>query len=346
MKEGDKAQSGSWLGRMKSWLPQVAITPGVAVTILASLAISCPGLLRVARGEVPGARMDLEAGILGGIDVHRLITYICFHEDLSSLVCSCLLIWYFGGGFEENMGTVKFFFLTPLFAVSSGLVYLAILATGLHLPMDDRVQGFTAVAFSMMCVFIARSSLKRLMFFGFMVPIKIMPLLFLLLALFIPHAPVLSNVCGILVGTVYGMGSCFFLDLPESLMSRLEQMLPFKLLKRLPFVKYIPATLAERNASQTRKINPPPGSYPTQQYYTPSPGLSKSYNPYHNARPTGTWPAAASVGSYPTQVVTGSPPQINHSCTAGHSHTEAHSSPGTSGVLFPSPGLQEVQTQA
>lgn len=46
-----------------------------------------------------------------------------------------------------------------------------------------------------------------------------------------------------------GLGYCFCLDFPESVGSRLDRVLPFTLLKRVPGLKYIPGSLAERRAS-------------------------------------------------------------------------------------------------
>ncbi|MEE6515547.1 hypothetical protein FKM82_024402 [Ascaphus truei] len=345
--EEDAVQGGTWRRSLVSRLPKVRLTPGVAFTLLLSLAVSAPALLRAGGGEDPAARLDLEAGVLGSMSVHRLITYIYYHEDLSSLACSCLIAWYFGGGFEENSGTIKFCFLTPLFAVSSGLMYLAILATGFSPQVDGRVQGFTSVAFTMITVFTTRTSLRRLLFFGFMVPTKLLPLLFLILAMFIPHAPVLSNACSILVGVAYGLGGCFFLDPPESLLSRMDQMLTFKLLKRIPVLNYIPASSVERSASSTRKLNPPPGSYPTQPYYTPPLELPATYT--HNVQPAGTWhhsgPRAGS-STYPVGIVSEASLQKNHVCSVGHSHTDTCASTNTTaGSVPPLEQLLQVQTQ-
>ncbi|XP_077338303.1 rhomboid domain-containing protein 2 [Lithobates pipiens] len=318
--EDDRPPSSSWRKVILSCVPELHLSPGSTVTILLSLAISGPALLRKVRGEIGDSDLDLEAGVLDTMAGYRLITYIYFNEDLPTMVCSILLIWYFGGGFEENVGTVKFFFLTPLFAVCSGVLYLAVIATGFNPQSDVSVQGFTAVAFSMTCVFTMRTSLRRLIFFGFLVPIKIMPVLFLILALLFPHAPVLSNVCSILIGAMYGLGGCFFLDPSESLLSRIDQMLPFRVLKNIPLWRYIPATLAERSASQNKKLNPPPGSYPTQQYYTPPEGLQEMYSPYHHAKVPGTWPPTG-VFSYPSTTASGAYHQ-NHDCS-GHSHSHS-----------------------
>ncbi|XP_075051240.1 rhomboid domain-containing protein 2 isoform X1 [Mixophyes fleayi] len=315
--EEDRKVNRSWWKVLLFWLPELKLTPGSALTLLLSLALSGPA---VTRGADVESKLDLEAEVLESLSVHRLITYIYFNEDLPTLVCSCLIIWYFGGGFEENVGTVKFCFLTPLFAVGNGLIYLAIIATGIPLQVDGRVQGFTAVAFSMISVFTMCTSLRRLIFCGCMVPTKVIPLLFLVLALFIPHAPLLSNVCGVLIGVIYGLGGCFFLDPSESLLCRIDETLPFRVLKRIPLLKYIPASLAERNASQTRKINPPPGSYPTQQYYTPPQDFQDTYSPYHHLKPAGTWPPA-DVSTYPIGAAPGVHHHDNHVCSGGHAHS-------------------------
>ncbi|KAM8976663.1 rhomboid domain-containing protein 2 [Pelodytes ibericus] len=339
-----------WWKEIFSWFPK--LTTATGLTILLSLVISGAPLLRVIRGEDVGDRHDLEAGVLESFNtgVYRLITYIYFHDNLRSFGCNCLIIWYFGGGFEENVGTVNFCFLTPLFSICTGLLYLAIVATGLSLPIGDgRVQGFTAIAFSMMSVFSFRTRIRRLPFFGCLVPVKVLPFLFLFPALFIPHAPVSSNFCGILVGVVYGVGGCFCLDFPESLLCRVEQTLPFRLLKRIPVCKYIPASSAERNASLTRKINPPPGSYPVQQYYTPPQGLNESYSPYHNMKPAGNWPSytpSSGSPSYPIGNASGVVHQKTHTCSGGHSHTDISTSSSDIGVYSSPPSeLIQVQTQ-
>ncbi|XP_056412725.1 rhomboid domain-containing protein 2 isoform X2 [Hyla sarda] len=335
-----------WWGTVLSWLPDVHLTTGSVLTIVLSLAISVPGLTREA-----AAGWDLDAGVLGSASFHRLITYIYFHEDLPTLVCSCLLVWYFGGGFEESVGTVKFCLLTPLFAVWSGLLYLVVIATGISLQKDVKVQGFTPVAFSMISVFTIRTNLRRLIFFGFMVPTKAIPLLFLIPALFIPHATILSNICAILVGVTFGMGGCFFLDLSELLLTRVDQMVPFKALKRIPIWRYIPASSVERNASQTRQLNPPPGSYPVQQYYTPPQGLPDVYSPYHHMKSSETWPPA-SASVYPTGAASGQPYSYNPTGEHAHSHNVNYSlartdfhSPEDLSISSDQPELLQVQTR-
>ncbi|KAG8451676.1 hypothetical protein GDO86_003750 [Hymenochirus boettgeri] len=338
MEEEGESRAG-WR-KVLALLPRLGLTPGAAMTMLLSLAISTPALLGRESYEVGDARYDLEPGVVETRTVYRLISYIFFHDDLSSLLCSFLIIWYFGGGFEENIGTAKFWFLTPIFSMSSGLLYLALLAVGLNLQANVKVQGFTSVGFAMLSTFTTRSCFSRMPFFGFLVPTKVLPLFFLIIALFIPHAPVLSNVCGILTGVAYGMG---LLDFPETMMSRVDHTFPFRLLKRIPIWTYIPASSAERKAAQTRKINPPPGSYPTQQYYMPPQGLGDTYSPYRNAKP-GSWPpSTCALGHSPNPMINVFKDPV---CMGNHAHLNSCTSALTDEVRIPSVNnLQQVQVQ-
>ncbi|XP_029468577.1 rhomboid domain-containing protein 2 isoform X2 [Rhinatrema bivittatum] len=279
------------------------------------------------------------------VEVHRLITYIFFHEDLTSLLCSCMLIWYFGGGFEANVGTVKHCLFTLVFAVSSALLYLTFHAMPFGYGGQERTQGYTTVAFAMVSAATTRSRMRRLLLLGFMIPTMLVPWLFLFVTLFIPHMSVVSNLCGILVGLMYGLGGCFFLDPPEATISRLDQKLPFRLLKRIPGLKYVPGSAAERRAAQTRKINPPPGSYPTQQYYypqpsfpasntaphsmPPEPALQNSYTPGHSQGPSFLTANATAHGTLHGQ---------NHPTTglASHGHYFSQSESSPSQTAFPS----------
>ncbi|XP_072272981.1 rhomboid domain-containing protein 2 isoform X2 [Pyxicephalus adspersus] len=344
--EEEQQQKSSWRKVLVSWLPDVHLTPASTLTILLSLAISVPALINTAKGEDVEVKLDLEAELLKKVAGYRLVTYIYFNEDLPTMVCSILLIWYFGGGFEENIGTVKFCILTPLFAICTGVLYLAVTATGFSPQAHVSVEGFTTVAFSMVSVFTIRTSLRRLIFCGFMVPIRIMPVLFLIVALLLPHAPVLSNVCGIVVGVICG---CFCLDPSEPLLSRIDQMLPFRVLRNITLWRYIPATMAERSASQNKKLNPPPGSYPTQQYYTPPEGLKNTYSPYHHARVPGSWPPPG-VSSYPFSSASGDYHNPNQDCS-GQSHNNesavevGSASQNDSGVNTSETELLQVQTR-
>lgn len=207
----------------------------------------------------------------GRAHIHRLVTYIFVYEDLISLTCGAVVIWYFAGSFEKNVGTVKHCFFTIVFAVLAGLLYLLLEAVVSGVSEVEDAKGFMPVAFATLSVSTTRSRMKRALFFGFRVPVVLVPWFLLFVAWFIPHSSLLSNLCGLLIGKAYGLGYCFCLDLPESVASKLDQRFPFAVLKRIPGLKYIPGSSAERRATESSKITPLPGTYPTQRYYCSSP---------------------------------------------------------------------------
>uniref|UniRef100_A0A8D0EGZ4 Rhomboid domain containing 2 n=1 Tax=Strix occidentalis caurina TaxID=311401 RepID=A0A8D0EGZ4_STROC len=186
------------------------------------------------------------------ISVHRLVTYIFVYEDLISLTCGAIIIWYFAGSFEKNVGTVKHCFLTMVFAVLSALMYLLLETVVSRVTEVEDPKGFMPVAFATLGVSTTRSRMKRTLLFGVRVPVVLVPWFMLCIAWFIPHSSLLSNLCGLLAGEAYGLGYCFCLDFPESVGSKLDRVFPFSLLKRIPGLKYIPGSLAERRAFESR----------------------------------------------------------------------------------------------
>ncbi|KAM6315797.1 rhomboid domain-containing protein 2 [Podargus strigoides] len=276
-------------------------TAAVTLTLLLSLGASAPGLLRGASAARSAA--SLRPAALRAGEVHRLVTYIFVYEDLISLTCGAIIIWYFAGSFEKNVGTVKHCFLTLTFAVLSALLYLLLETVVSRVSEVEDAKGFMPVAFAMLGVSTTRSRVKRALFFGFRVPLVLVPWLLLCVAWFIPHSSLLSNLCGLLAGKTYGLGYCFCLDFPESVGSKLDQVFPFSLLKRIPGLKYIPGSLAERRAFESSKINPAPGTYPTQSYHCSSPPALPALQMQH--------PNAQSQG-------------FQHSCAAGYGHALGH----------------------
>ncbi|NXD11617.1 RHBD2 protein, partial [Nothocercus nigrocapillus] len=213
--------------------------------------------------------------------VHRLVTYIFVYEDLISLTCGVIIVWYFAGSFEKNVGTVKHCFFTAAFAVLTALLYLLLETVVSGMGEVEDAKGFMPVAFAILGVSTTRSRMKRALVWGFRIPVVLVPWFMLCMAWFIPHSSILSNLCGLLAGEAYGLGYCFCLDIPESVASKLDQMFPFSLLRRIPGLRYIPGTLAERRASESSKINPVPGSYPTQSYYCSSPPAPPAFQMQH-----------------------------------------------------------------
>uniref|UniRef100_A0A8D0L4D9 Rhomboid domain containing 2 n=1 Tax=Sphenodon punctatus TaxID=8508 RepID=A0A8D0L4D9_SPHPU len=267
-----------------------APTAAAFLTGLLSLAVSRPGLLRASEPPAPSAFSLRPEAVREG-EVHRLVAYIFVYDDVISLACGAVVIWVYASSFEKNVGTAKHCFFTLAFAVAAALLYLLLRTLVSGLAGAEDAKGFTPVAFAMLGVSTTRSRMRRTLFLGISTPIILVPWLLLGPAWFIPHSSFLCNICGILVGEVYGLGYCSRLDLPESLLSRLDHKLPFSILKRIPGLQYIPGSSAERSASLSRKITPVPGSYPTQSYYcTPPPALPLVQMQQSNAQSVGSWP--------------------------------------------------------
>ncbi|NXT65749.1 RHBD2 protein, partial [Chaetops frenatus] len=247
------------------WAPPAA----AALTVLLSVGASAPGLLRGDPAALSAAA--LRPAALHDGEVHRLITYIFIYEDLVSLACGAAIIWYFAGSFERNVGTAKHCILTATFSLLSALLYLLLEPLASRLLHVGDAKGFAPVAFATLGVSTTRSRVRRALLCGCRVPVALLPWFGLCVAWFVPHSSLLGNLCGLLVGEAYGLGYCFCLDFPESVGSKLDRVFPFTLLKRIPGLKYIPGSLAERRASENSKINPVPGTYPTQSYHCPSP---------------------------------------------------------------------------
>ncbi|XP_077167817.1 rhomboid domain-containing protein 2 [Paroedura picta] len=266
------------------------IPVATCLTVLLSLLVSGPGLLRWGAGMVPeDSAFSLRPEAVRQWQVHRLVMYIFVYEDVISFVCGAVVAWYFAGSFEKNAGTVKQCFYTVAFALSSALLYLALRAVMSGLLEMEDAKGFTPVALAMLGVSITRSQMKRTVFFGVSFPMLLVPWLLLGVACLIPHSSVLGNICGLLIGELYGYGYCFGLDIPEWAVARLDQKFPFRLLKRVKGLKYVPGSLAERRAAQTRKLNPVPGSYPVQTYHS-SPSALPVVQMHPSAHPSGSWP--------------------------------------------------------
>ncbi|XP_069341938.1 rhomboid domain-containing protein 2 isoform X3 [Eulemur rufifrons] len=80
----------------------------------------------------------------------------------------------------------------------------------------------------------------------------------------------------------------------ERVALKLDQKFPFSLMRRMSMLKYVSGSSAERRAAQSRKLNPVPGSYPTQSCH---PHMSSSHPVTQMQHASGqklaSWPACA-----------------------------------------------------
>ncbi|XP_023411654.1 rhomboid domain-containing protein 2 isoform X2 [Loxodonta africana] len=97
-----------------------------------------------------------------------------------------------------------------------------------------------------------------------------------------------------------GVTYCYSIDLSEQVALKLDQKFPFSLMRRISMFKYISGSSAERRAAQSRKLNPVPGSYPTQSCHPHlSPGYPVTQMQDTNGQKLSPWPTC-SPGHMPT----------------------------------------------
>ncbi|XP_012887149.1 PREDICTED: rhomboid domain-containing protein 2 [Dipodomys ordii] len=279
----------------RGWCLCPEVPSATFFTALLSLLVSGPRLFLLPPPLAPSG-LSLRSEALRNWQVYRLVTYIFVYENPISLLCGAIIIWRFAGNFERTVGTVRHCFFTLIFAVFSAIIFLSFEAVSSlsKLGEVEDARGFTPVAFAMLGVTSVRSRMRRALVFGVVIPSGLVPWLLLGASWLIPQTSFLSNVCGLCIGMAYGLTYCYSLDVPERMALKLDQKFPFSLMRRISVFKYISGSSAERRAAQSRKLNPVPGSYPTQSCH---PHLSPSYPVTQMQQASGQklapWPACA-----------------------------------------------------
>ncbi|XP_028937539.1 rhomboid domain-containing protein 2 [Ornithorhynchus anatinus] len=204
------------------------------------------------------------------------------------------IIWHVAGGFEKSVGTVRHCVFTAASAASAALLFLPLEAAWAGAGMGGvrGAGGFTPVALAMLAVASGRPRMRKAVVLGVAVPTGLVPWLLLGAARLLPGASLLADLCGLLVGVAFGHGPCARLDLPEAVASKLDRRFPFSLLGRVPGLRYVPGSSAERRAAQTGRTDPVPGSYPTRSYPSrPAPARPVVPLPPANVQRLAPWPS-------------------------------------------------------
>ncbi|XP_068824381.1 rhomboid domain-containing protein 2 isoform X3 [Capricornis sumatraensis] len=80
----------------------------------------------------------------------------------------------------------------------------------------------------------------------------------------------------------------------EQVAMKLDQKFPFSLMRRISMFKYISGSSAERRAAQSRKLNPVPGSYPTQSGHPHlTPNHPAAQMQHASGQKLAAWPSCA-----------------------------------------------------
>lgn len=248
--------------------------------------------------------------------LHRLLTYPFYHRTFAQLLLNITTFAFLSGSLEKGFGTVRFLFLFPLLSATTGLFY-----SFLDLLQGDsdlsHTEGLLPVALACVALTTMHTKMTKGFLCGVSFPTMALPwVLLIITTALVPHSMLPCNIIGILVGWMYGKGWFSLIDLSEAKAGILEKMVPFRLLKRISGVMFIPASTEERRKTLLPQINPTPGSYPVQAYAP----LSSINTADTTGKSYEGWPNLASTLSGPTPPLNLNGNGVAHSFGLSHGH--------------------------
>lgn len=226
--------------------------------------------------------------------IHRFVTYSFYHQTSAQLIFNIVALVFLCGSLEKGFGTVRFLFLFPVLATTIGLFY----------SLEDLLQGGSEhneteglLPAVLACVTLTTTHTKVTKGFlcGISFPTMALPWILLIIASFAPRSRLPCNIMAIVVGWMHGKGWFSLIELSEAKAGTLEKMLPFRLLRRISGVMFVPVSIEERRKIILPQINPTPGSYPVQAYAP----LSSLNAVNSTARFHEGWPNVANLSAPP-----------------------------------------------
>ncbi|XP_061832930.1 rhomboid domain-containing protein 2 [Nerophis lumbriciformis] len=236
------------------------VTSGTFLIILTSCAVfGGVDYFRLAPGS-----LSVGSGVFLQGQVHRVLTYPFYHRSLGQLLLGICTMLFLGGGLENGVGTVRFLLACVLMSVVTGLLYafLDVLRDG-----QAPTEGLVPTALACVALTTARTKTTKGFLCGVSVPAVVLPwVLVLITGVLVPHAVLPCSIVANLVGWTHGRGWFSLVDISESGAALVEKSAPFRLLRGVGVVLFVPASAEERRRTLLPQINPPPGSYPVQAY--------------------------------------------------------------------------------
>ncbi|XP_056227307.1 rhomboid domain-containing protein 2 [Seriola aureovittata] len=261
------------------------------------------------------------AAVFQNGDIHRLLMHPFYHKTFAQLLLNIVALVVLGGSLEKGVGTVRFLFLFLLLSTTTGLFF-----SFLELLQDDSsrapTEGLVPVALACVALTTMHTKMTKGFLCGVSFPTMALPWVFLVTTTaLVPHCVLLCNVIAILTGWMYGKVWLSFLSMSEARAGVLEKMMPFRLLKNISGVTFVPSSTEERRKTLLPRINPTPGSYPVQAYAP----LSSINIADTGAMVYEGWPNSTSALSGPTPPVHLHGHGSTHSSGLSHGHSCNHS---------------------
>lgn len=285
------------------------LAPVPTCGILTMVALSC--LLFVIQTYINFTQglLSVGASVFQNGHIHRLLMFPFYHQTLPQLLVNITALVFLGGSLERGFGTVRFLFLSLLLSATIGLFYsfLDVLQGG---SSQSHTEGLLPVALACVALTTMHSKMTKGFLCGVSFPTMVLPWVLLIITTALtPRSVLPCNIIAVLVGWMYGKGWFSLVDLSEARAAVLEKMMPFRLLRSISGVMFVPAATEERRKTLLPQINPTPGSYPVQAYAPLS-----SINPADtSAKFYEGWPNLNGALSSPT------PPLIPHGQDSAHS---------------------------
>ncbi|KAG1970289.1 rhomboid domain-containing protein 2 [Pimephales promelas] len=268
---------------------------------------------------------SLESSAVISGHVYKLFTYFLYHKNMIHFFLGAILMVFPCSGLERGIGTVRFLYRSLLLSSICGLLHVLLEPLLFSSSSRSSVNGFTPLALSVLGMITISSSMKKAYIMGISVPTASLPwIILIIITLFFPNTVFMCNVLAIITGILYGLGWFSLLEMSESRASVLDKKFPFRLLKQIPGVQFIPASAEERK-KPLDFTDVPPGSYPVQAYAPVNgPAAGSLPNTFDG------WP----VSLYPQQQFTSPSPHTgvgtghNHGHSHGHHHGHSHHTGG------------------
>ncbi|XP_077098408.1 rhomboid domain-containing protein 2 [Siphateles boraxobius] len=301
----------NWKQTLAGFAPDSELTCGIVFVIV----LSCVFSFIPHYFDLSEHFFTLESNAIISGHVYKLFTYFLYHKNMIHFFLGAILMVFPCSGLERGIGTVRFLYRSLLLSSISGLLHVLLESLLFSPSSRSSVNGFTPLALSVLGMITISSSMQRAYIMGVSVPTASLPwIILIIITLFFPKTAFICNVLAIITGILYGMGWFSLLEMSESRASVLDKKFPFRLLKQIPGVQFIPASAEERK-KPLDFTDVPPGSYPVQAYAPVNgPATGSLPNTFDG------WP----VSLYPQQQFTLPSPHTGHNHGHGHSHEHHH----------------------
>lgn len=286
------------------------LTSGILIVAFASCLLF--GILECC--NITQGIFSVGASVFENGHIHRLFLYPFYHKTGLQLLLSVIAFVFLCGSLERGFGTVRFLIMFFLLSTTTGLAYAFL---DFLQGTTNQTEGLLSAALACMALTTMHTKMTKGFLCGVSFPTIALPWLFLILTtILIPDTVLPCNIIAIITGWMYGRGWFSLLQMTESRAAVLERTMPFRLLKSISNVMFVPACTEDRRKTLLPQISTTPGTYPVQAYAPAS-----SLSPHNSvvAMPHDGW-----TSYNHTSANNVSPLLHPHRQYHGHSHGQSH----------------------